>query len=129
MAETDRAGSIAVHPCTSSLDFMGTLETDDAGLRQLVHEHPKAIAMFTADHCATCEHLRPIFELFATNKAYADILFLRLDANQSPVAKRSMQQQHAPLFVTYDQGRLLHCDTLHTEQQLRALLHGLHQHA
>lgn len=43
---------------------MGSIETDDAGLRQLVHEHPKAVAMFTAAHCATCEHLRPLFEVF-----------------------------------------------------------------
>ena len=108
---------------------MGILETDDAGLRQLVHEHPKAIAMFTANHCATCAQLRPIFALFATNKAYAGITFLHLNADQNPVAKQSLQQQNAPFFVSYDQGRLLHCDTLHTEQQVRAMLHALHQHA
>ena len=106
---------------------MATLETDDAGLRQLVHEHAKAIAMFTTAHCATCEQLRPIFDLFATNTAYAGIAFLRLDANQSAVARRSMSQQHAPFIISYDQGRLVHCDALHTEQQLRAVLQSLHQ--
>lgn len=108
---------------------MGILETDDAGLRQLVHEHPKAIAMFTAAPCATCAQLRSIFALFATNKAYAGIAFLHLNADQNPAAKQSLQQQHAPFFVSYEQGRMLHCDTLHTEQQVRAMLHALHQHA
>lgn len=119
---------LVVSPRIAPLDFMGILETDDAGLRQLVHEHPKAIAMFMAAHCATCTQLRPIFELFATNKAYTGIAFLCLEANQSPVAKQALQQQHAPFFVAYDHGRLVHCDTLHTEQQLRAMLHALHQH-
>ncbi|MBC6992135.1 thioredoxin family protein [Hymenobacter sp. BT491] len=86
------------------------------------------LVMFTADHCATSEQLRPVFELFATYKAYAGIAFLRLDADQTPVAKQALQQ-NAPFFVSYDQGRLVHCDTLHTEQQLRALLHTLRQPA
>ncbi len=108
---------------------MGITETDDTGLRQLVHEHPKAFAMFTAAQCAIGEQLRPIFELFATNQAYAGIAFLRLNADQNPVAKQVMAQQSAPFFVTYNQGRLLHCDALYTEQQVRAMLHALHQHA
>lgn len=109
---------------------MGILETDDAGLRQLVDKHPKALVMFTADHCATCEQLRPIFELFATNKAYAGITFLRLNIDLNPVTKQSMQQQqHTPFFASYDQGFQVRCDTLHTEQQLRAMLHALHHHA
>lgn len=105
---------------------MGILETDDTGLRQLVHAHPKAMAMFTADNCATCEQLRPLFALFATNRAYAGIAFLYLNADQNPVAQQLMQQQAAPFFVSYCQGRLIHCDTLYTEQQLRAQLNALH---
>lgn len=108
---------------------MGITETNDAGLRRLVHEHSKAFIMFTAANGAICEQLRPIVELFATNRAYAGIAFLRLHADQNPVAKQLMAQQTAPFFVTYDQGRLVHCDTLYTEQQVRALLHSLVQHA
>ena len=108
---------------------MGITETDDTGLRQLVHEHPKAFVMFTDAQCAICEHLRPIFELFATNQAYAGIAFLRLNADQNPIAKQIMDQQIAPFFVTYDQGRLVQCNTLYTEQQVRAMLHALHQYA
>lgn len=79
-----------VHPCIPSLTSMGMLETDDEGLRQLVHDHPKAIALFTAANCATCEQPQPIFELFAPDKAYAGITFRRLNADQNPVAKSSM---------------------------------------
>ncbi len=107
---------------------MEIIETNDAGLRQLVHDYSKVLVKFTATNCAICEHLRPIFELFATNRAYADIAFLRLSADQNPVAKQLMDQQAAPFFVSYCQGRLVHCDTLYTEQQLRAQLHALQAH-
>lgn len=106
---------------------MGITETDDAGLRHLVHEYPKAFVIFTAASCASCEQLGAIVELFATNRAYTNSVFLRLNADQNPVAKQSMAQQAAPFFVTYDQGHVGHCATLSTEQQVRALLHALHR--
>ena len=101
---------------------MGIIDTNDAGLRRLVHHHAKVLVKFTAIQCAICEQLQPIFELFGTNQAYADIAFLRLTADQNPVAQQLMNQHAAPFFVSYCQGRLVHCATLYTEQQLRAQL-------
>ena len=108
---------------------MGITETDDADLSQLRHEHPKASVMVTAAKCAICKQLRTDFLLSTTNRSCADIAFLRLHADQNPVAKQVMPQQAALFFVTYDQGRVVHGDTLHTEQQIRALRHALHRHA
>jgi thioredoxin 1 len=104
---------------------MGMTETTDAGLRQLVHQHAKAFVTFTAANCALCDQLLPVLHLFATNPAYAAIAFLLLDADQNPVAKQLMQQNAAPFFVSYVAGRLVHCDNLYTEQQVRATLNAL----
>ena len=104
---------------------MAITETNDAGLRQLIHDHPKVLVEFTAANCAICEQLQPIFELLATSQAYADIAFLRLAADQNPVAKQLMHKQAAPFFVSYCQGRLVHCDTLSTEEELRTQLNAL----
>jgi hypothetical protein len=104
---------------------MGITETTDTGLRRLVHEHPKTFAMFTAANCAICDLLLPVVALFATNQAYTDIAFLRLNADQNPVAKQLMREQAAPFFASYCQGRLVHCDNLSTEKQVRAMLHAL----
>lgn len=81
---------------------MGITVTDDAGLGQLVHEHPKAFVMVTAAQCAICERLSPIFELSTNNRTCVGIAFMRLHADQNPVAKQVMHQQAAPLFATYD---------------------------
>lgn len=107
---------------------MGITETTDAELRQLVQAHPKVLAMLTTAPCATCDLLRPVFEAFATNQAYAGIAFLRLPVGENPEARHRLKQLHAPYFVAYCQGRVLHGEALSTEQQVRALLKALLTH-
>jgi thiol-disulfide isomerase/thioredoxin len=101
------------------------LDTDDEGLRRLTHEHLKVFAKFTSENCATCELLAPPFAQFADDAPYHGILFLRLNSDQNPVAKKLMQQKVAPFFVSYCQGQLLECDMLTTEAQVRQMLDRL----
>ncbi|WP_426062126.1 thioredoxin family protein [Hymenobacter sp. B1770] len=98
------------------------LDTDDAGLRRLTHERLKVFTKFTADNCPVCEMLGPSFARFADDEAYEGILFLRLDADQSPVARQLMNERAAPFFVSYCQGRVVECDTRHTEADVEAQL-------
>ena len=107
---------------------MGIIETDETGLPYLIAAHRKVLVMFWAEHSAACGQIRPIFELFSTNQAYAGITFLGIRASESDAVKQSLEQQTVPFFVSYLCGGLLHGDMLHTEQQLRGILHALHQH-
>ena len=104
---------------------MGIMETNDAGLRQFINDRTKVFVMFPADHCATCAQRRTVVELCAINRAYTGIAFLHRNADHNPIARQAMQQQLAPFFTTYCQGRLVESHTLHTEQQVRALLNAL----
>jgi thioredoxin 1 len=107
---------------------MAIQQPDEASLRHLLPELPKAVVMFTASNCATCEQLQPLFELFATNQAYAGITFLQLNADRYPEARALMHHQKAPFFGSYCHGHVVYGDTLHTEHQVRALLNALVAH-
>ncbi|RTQ52386.1 thioredoxin [Hymenobacter gummosus] len=100
-------------------------DTNDEGLRRLTHEHLKVFAKFTSAGCAICEQLSPPFGKFADDEAYQPILFLRLDSDENPVAKKLMQERVAPFFVSYCQGQLLECDSLTTEEKVRGMLDRL----
>ena len=97
-------------------------DTIDEGLRRLIHEHLKVFAKFTSPNCETCELLAPSFVKFADQDQFTAILFLRLDSDENPVAKKMMREKVAPFFVSYCQGQLLECDTLYTEQEVLAML-------
>ena len=100
-------------------------DTNDAGLRTLIHDFPKVMAKFTSDNCATCERLAPPFEKFSLASTYASVVFLRLNADQNPVAKKIMEERVAPFFVAYCRGRIVECDMLTTEADVRAMLDRL----
>ena len=104
-------------------------DTNDAGLRTLIHDFPKVMAKFTSANCATCELLAPPFGKFSLDPAYGAVVFLRLNSDQNPVAKKMMDERVAPFFVTYFQGRMVECDALTTEEAVRAMLDRLVAHA
>lgn len=106
-------------------DRQRVYETNDEGLRRYTHEHMKVFAKFTSDNCEICQSLAPPFEKFANDQPYETILFLRLASEESPVAKKLMQQKVAPFFVSYCQGRILECDTLTAEQEVHDMLERL----
>jgi thioredoxin 1 len=101
------------------------IDTDDDHLRRLTHEHLKVFAKFTSPDCTICEALSPPFAKFVDDPENAGILFVRLDTDQNPVAKKMMDQKAAPFFVSFCQGRLLECDALTEESQVVAQLERL----
>jgi thiol-disulfide isomerase/thioredoxin len=101
------------------------IDTDDDHLRHLTHEHLKVFAKFTSENCDVCKALAPPFAKFVDAPENVGILFVRLDTDQNPVAKKLMQQKVAPFFVSYCQGRLLECDALTEEAQVVAQLERL----
>ncbi|TDN37945.1 thioredoxin [Hymenobacter sp. UV11] len=101
------------------------VDTDDEQLRRLTHEHLKVFAKFTSDNCAACELLAPPFAKFVEDPQNVGILFVRLDSDQNPVAKKMMLEKVAPFFVSYCQGRLIECDALTEEAHVVAQLDRL----
>lgn len=101
------------------------LDTDDEHLRRLTHEHLKVFAKFTSPNCDICQTLAPPFAKFVDEPGNEAILFVRLDSDENPVAKKLMQEKVAPFFVSYCQGRMLECDNLTTEAEVAAQLHRL----
>lgn len=101
------------------------LDTNDEHLRRLTHEHLKVFAKFTSENCDICASLAPPFAKFVDDPQNVGILFVRLDTDQNPVARKLMDQKVAPFFVSYCQGRLLECDALTEETQVVAQLDRL----
>jgi thiol-disulfide isomerase/thioredoxin len=103
-------------------------DVNDELLRQLTHEHLKVFAKFTSEGCDTCELLAPPFVKFSDDEEFKTILFVRLNADENPVAKKIMQEKVAPFFVSYCQGRLLECDMLTTEADVLGMLQRLREY-
>ncbi|AHJ98173.1 thioredoxin family protein [Hymenobacter swuensis] len=104
---------------------MKIIDTNDEGLRTLIHDYPRVLAKFTSSNCPICELLAPPFERFALDTTYQTTAFLRLDASENPVARKMMDTKVAPFFVSYCRGQLVECDTLRTEEEVLQMLRQL----
>ena len=98
---------------------------NDEQLRYLIHENLKVFAKFTSENCAVCSALAPPFAKFVDEEDYQSILFLKLNSDENPVAKKLMEDKVTPFFVSYCQGRLLECDALTMEADMRAQIDRL----
>lgn len=101
---------------------MPVLDTNDEGLRRLIHDKLKVFAKFTSENCDICAALAPPFAKFADEPAFESITFVRLNSDENPVAKKMMNERIAPFFVSYCQGQLLECDTLTQEAEVKDML-------
>ncbi|MCC2545148.1 thioredoxin family protein [Hymenobacter sp. BT175] len=104
------------------------IDTNDEGLRTYTHEHLKVFAKFTSENCEICKRLTPPFAKFADDEPYRTIMFLRLNSDENPVARKLMQEKAAPFFVSYCQGHLLECDSLTSEEQVHGMLERLREY-
>ena len=107
---------------------MTVFETNDAQLRHQIHAHERVIAKFTSEGCAVCQALAPHFSRFAAEPPYRDVLFVQLNSDENPVARQLMDRKAAPFFVSYHAGKLLECDALTQDAEVRAMLDRLVAH-
>lgn len=103
------------------------VDANDEQLRHLIHEHMKVFAKFTSENCDVCQALAPPFSKFVDAPENVGILFVRLNSDENPVAKKMMQEKIAPFFVSYCQGRILECDALTEEAQVEGQLKRLRE--
>ncbi|GAB3224865.1 hypothetical protein GCM10027346_05470 [Hymenobacter seoulensis] len=101
---------------------MKVIDTNDEGLRTLVHDFPRVLAKFTSKNCPICDLLTPPFEKMSVDPRYGNTTFLRLNSDENPVARKMMATKVAPFFVAYCRGRLTECDTLQTEEEVQLML-------
>ena len=105
--------------------YMPIHDTNDAGLRTLIFDHPKVIVKFTKEQCTICERMAGIYSQLAENPTYREITFLRMDAKENPVSSKEVNMTGAPFFATYLNGLLNQCSLLSDKEALKEMLGAL----
>lgn len=102
---------------------MAVTHTTDAHLVLEIASHRSVILKYHTDACGdTCKALLPIYEALSGQKKYADIVFLRIDAEENPVAKKFILQKKQPIVSLYHKGRLLESKHVGSEAEIVELL-------
>jgi len=92
---------------------MAVTETTDSLLFLQVAENDMVILKYdTCTGGSMCEAFIPLYLSISQDSKYISIIFLTIDAEENPVAKRRILDKKQPVITIYSKGRLL--DSRHT---------------
>lgn len=104
---------------------MSIIHGNDEELRKLTQENSLIIVKYHTAKCPICERLVPVYKNLSEAKEYNEIKFVRMNADENPVAKLFVKDQSMPFVATYKNGLLIECRTVQTEDELKYMLNKL----
>ena len=107
---------------------MSVIDGTDKDLRSLLYQKHCVAVKYHSSSCERCKAFRPIFDALSRKSKYADILFVRMNADENPVAKKFINDRDMPFMGIYNNGLLLESTTVGSEEAITVLLDKLLAH-
>lgn len=105
---------------------MPVTETTDSFLFLQVAENDRVILKYHTDDCGeACINFRPIYDSLSNDNHYQNIVFLVIDADNNPMAKKRILDKNQPVITIYFKGRLLDSRHASTKEGVEILLEEL----
>ena len=95
---------------------MAIKETTDSFLFLQVAENDRVILKYHTSACGDpCIKFIPVYKQISEDEKYKDIVFLVIDADDNPVARKHILDKKQPVITIYYKGQLL--DSRHASSQ------------
>lgn len=104
---------------------MAIKQASDQDLRQGLYGDALVIVKYITEDCIICSQLENVYSRLSDDEKYKAVTFLRIDANQNPVAHREVGQKKMPFISIYRNALLLECATVGDEAGIKNLLNKL----
>jgi thioredoxin-like negative regulator of GroEL len=104
---------------------MPVITATDESVREQISNNDCVFVAYISPACNVCRTLMPSIEKIATEPRYENIVFIKIDADENPVAKIEMHEKQLPFVVTYKKGLLIECETISTEYDVAKKLEKL----
>ena len=104
---------------------MSVIPATDATFSQEIENHGKVIVKYYADWCGSCRLLAPKYKRLAADERFAGIAFLDVNAEHSPLARRSANVTNLPYFAVFHNGKVVASAATSKEEGIVALLEEL----
>jgi hypothetical protein len=105
---------------------MAVQETTDAFLFLQVAENDLVMLKYHTDDCGhICMDFIPVYEEISNDPTYKDVIFLTINAEDNPMAKKRILDKKQPVITIYSKGRLLDSTHASSREGVEKLLREL----
>lgn len=101
------------------------LATDTDFKTHLEGDKPVVVKYF-ADWCGNCRLFSPKYKRVSNEDEMADVVFLEVNAEENPEARKAAQVDNLPYLAVFKNGSLVEGSASSKEEYLRALIEKVH---
>ena len=104
---------------------MAVTKTDDSQIKELVQGNEKVVVKYFADWCGNCRLFAPKYKRISDNEQYKDVVFLDVNAETSPEARKMAGVTNLPCFAVFRNGQLVEGIAASKEEAVLDLINKL----
>ncbi len=100
-------------------------DANDGNFAQMLTSHDKVVVKFYAGWCGSCRLFKPKFNRLSNDERFAGVLFLDVDAEASPEARKSVGVNNLPFFAVFKKGELVAAQSTSQEEKVVELINSI----
>lgn len=97
----------------------------DADFSEKLNSHERVVVKYFADWCGSCKLFAPKYRRLSDNENYSGILFLDVNAEENPEARKTAGVDNLPFFAIFKNGKFVEGSSTSKEEVVTALLDKL----
>jgi thioredoxin len=104
---------------------MAVISSNDKDFENQIQQNEKVIVKFYADWCGSCKLLAPKYKKLSEKEEYHSVVFLEVNAEENPNARKLAQVKNLPTIATFKNGQLVESVPTSNENYVTKMLNDL----
>jgi thiol-disulfide isomerase/thioredoxin len=101
---------------------MSVIVSSDQDFSKIISENDKVIVKYYADWCGACRLFSPKFRRMSDDARNEGVVFLDVNAEESPEARKLAGVTNLPFFATFKHGELVKADFTTKPETVEAMI-------
>ncbi|MCA0426206.1 MAG: thioredoxin family protein [Bacteroidetes bacterium] len=97
----------------------------DTEFSEVIASNKKVVVKYFANWCGSCRLFAPKYTKISNKEEYSDIVFIEVNAEENPQARKFGGVVNLPFFATIKDGSLLKGDSIAKEEPLESMIKEL----
>lgn len=104
---------------------MSVLKATDADFNRQISENSRVVVKYYADWCGSCRLIAPRFNRMSDEEKNQGIVFLDVNAEENPEARKLAGVSNLPFFAVFKDGQLALADFTAKPETVEAMIDSI----